>query len=166
VQQDFARPTLPRRAHFPFENVWLGVSVEDRKYGLPRIEHLRRVPAAVRFLSIEPLLEDLGEIDLTGIGWVIVGGESGPGARPFDLAWARSIRDQCRAAGVPFFLKQVGSNPFDSLFAFRAFQGGRAPLNRDHAMALGALTLDDKKGGNLSELPSDLRIREMPARAT
>jgi protein gp37 len=89
-------------------NIWLGVSVEDRKFGLPRIDELRRTPAAVRFLSIEPLLEDLGEIDLTGIQWVIVGGESGPGARPMRKSWVRSIRQQCRSAGVPFFFKQWG----------------------------------------------------------
>lgn len=87
-------------------NVQLGVSVEDRKYGLPRIDHLRKVPAAVRFLSIEPLLEDLGELDLSGIHWVIVGGESGHGARPMEEDWVRSLRDQCAAAGVPFFYKQ------------------------------------------------------------
>src|SRR6185503_1713820 len=69
---------------------------------------LRKAPAAVRFLSIEPLLEDLGQVDLTGIGWTIVGGESGPGARPMDPAWVRSIRDQCEAAKVPFFFKQWG----------------------------------------------------------
>lgn len=93
---------------WPLPNVWLGVSVEDRKYGLPRIEHLRQVPAAVRFLSIEPLLEDIGEINLDGIGWVIVGGESGPGAREMRVEWVRSIRNQCVAAGVPFFFKQWG----------------------------------------------------------
>jgi protein gp37 len=82
------------------------VSVEDRKYGLPRIEHLRNTPAAVRFLSVEPLLEDLGKIDLTGISWVIVGGESGPGARPIRKEWVVSIREQCNAAGVAFFFKQ------------------------------------------------------------
>lgn len=94
---------------WPLPNVHLGVSVEDKKYGLPRIDHLRRVPAAVRFLSIEPLLEDLGEIDLTGIHWVIVGGESGPGARPMHPDWVRPIRDQCIAAKVPFFFKQWGA---------------------------------------------------------
>lgn len=94
---------------WPLPNVHLGVSVEDRKYGLPRIDHLRRCPAAVRFLSIEPLLEDLGEFDLTGIHWVIVGGESGPGARPMHPAWVRRIREQCVAAGVPFFFKQWGA---------------------------------------------------------
>lgn len=93
---------------WPLRNVWLGVSVEDRKYGLPRIEQLRQIPAAVRFLSIEPLLEDLGELDLRGIGWVIVGGESGAGARPMEAAWVRSLRDQCAAAGVAFFFKQWG----------------------------------------------------------
>jgi protein gp37 len=126
----------------PLPNVWLGTSVENRKHGLPRIDHLRRTPAAVRFLSIEPLLEDLGEIEFRGdcpsnvetatghfdpagydpkdcagcgvsrsehdgaIGWVIAGCESGPGARPMDEDWIRSIRDQCIAANVPFFYKQ------------------------------------------------------------
>ena len=84
------------------------MSVEDRKYGLPRIDHLRQSPAKVRFLSIEPLLEDLGEIDLSGISWVIVGGESGPGARPMKREWVVSIRKQCRAQRVPFFFKQWG----------------------------------------------------------
>ncbi len=94
-------------AWWPFGNVWLGVSVESRDY-LSRIDDLRRTPAAVRFLSLEPLLEDLGQLDLTGIHWVIVGGESGPGARPMHPDWARGIRDQCVAAGVPFFFKQWG----------------------------------------------------------
>jgi protein gp37 len=90
------------------KHIWWGVSVEDRKYGLPRIEDLRKSPAAIRFLSVEPLLEDLGEIDLEGISWVIVGGESGPGARPLKKEWVVSIRNQCRAARVPFFFKQWG----------------------------------------------------------
>jgi protein gp37 len=89
-------------------HVWWGVSVENRRHGLPRIEHLRDSPAAIRFLSIEPLLEDLGRIDLTGISWVIVGGESGHGARPMQKEWVQSIRDQCQAADVPFFFKQWG----------------------------------------------------------
>ena len=89
-------------------NIWWGVSVENRTHGLVRIEHLRRAPAVVRFLSIEPLLEDLGRLDLRGINWVIVGGESGPGARPISVDWVRGIRDQCRDAGVPFFFKQWG----------------------------------------------------------
>jgi len=75
---------------------------------LPRVDYLREAPAKVRFLSIEPLLEDLGEIDLSGIAWVIVGGESGPGARPMQREWVVSIREQCRLQGVPFFFKQWG----------------------------------------------------------
>ncbi len=89
-------------------HIWWGVSVDDCKHGLPRIEDLRRSPAGVRFLSIEPLLEDLGQINLAGISWVIVGGESGPGARPMLQQWVISIRDQCKRAGVPFFFKQWG----------------------------------------------------------
>ncbi|MGC2182044.1 MAG: phage Gp37/Gp68 family protein [Terriglobales bacterium] len=90
------------------ENIWWGVSVEDRKYGLPRIEHLRQAPAKVRFLSIEPLLEDIGVINLSGISWVIVGGESGPGARPMKKEWVVSVQQQCEAYRVPFFFKQWG----------------------------------------------------------
>lgn len=89
-------------------HIWWGVSVENREYGLPRVEHLRNSPAAIRFLSVEPLLEDLGDFDLTGIHWVIVGGESGPGARPMLPSWVRSVRRQCHNAGVPFFFKQWG----------------------------------------------------------
>src|SRR5205807_4492569 len=80
----------------------------DRKHGLPRVAHLAQASAKVRFLSIEPLLEDLGEIDLSGIDWVIVGGESGPGARPMNKEWVLSIREQCRSYGIPFFFKQWG----------------------------------------------------------
>jgi protein gp37 len=90
------------------ENVWLGVSVEDRAYGLPRIEHLRQVNSTVRFLSIEPLLENLGELDLSGIHWVIVGGESGPKARPMKKEWVEQIRLQCEANNIAFFFKQWG----------------------------------------------------------
>ena len=89
-------------------HIWWGVSVENRKHGLPRVTHLRSAAAQVRFLSIEPLLEDLGEVPLSGVSWVIVGGESGPGARPMQEEWALSIRDQCRRAHVPFFFKQWG----------------------------------------------------------
>lgn len=90
------------------EHIWWGVSVEDRKYGLPRLADLQETAAAMRFLSIEPLLEDLGEINLKGIDWAIVGGESGHGARPMEKAWVISLRRQCRAAKVPFFFKQWG----------------------------------------------------------
>ena len=96
----------PEAADKPW--IWWGVSVENRRDGLPRMSHLRAAPAGMRFLSVEPLLEDLGAIDLSGIDWVILGGESGPGARPMNADWARSIRDQCQAAKVPFFFKQWG----------------------------------------------------------
>lgn len=89
-------------------NAWLGVSVEDKKYGVPRIEALRQVDARIRFLSVEPLLQDIGELDLTDIHWVIVGGESGPKARPMKLEWVESIRRQCVDQGVQFFFKQWG----------------------------------------------------------
>lgn len=93
----------------PSKNVWLGTSVENKAQGVPRISELRRVPATTRFLSIEPLLEDLGTLDLAGIHWVIVGGESGHSARPMKLDWVRSIQNQCRAARIPFFFKQWGA---------------------------------------------------------
>jgi protein gp37 len=90
------------------DHIWWGVSVEDRKYGLPRVEWLRQSPAAIRFLSIEPLLEDLGFVNFSDIHWVIVGGESGAGARPMEKEWVIRIREQCRQSGVPFFFKQWG----------------------------------------------------------
>jgi protein gp37 len=92
----------------PLPHIWWGVSVENRRHGLPRVNELQSAPAQVRFLSIEPLLEDLGAIDLSGIDWVIVGGESGAGARPMKKTWVLAIRDQCREAHVPFFFKQWG----------------------------------------------------------
>jgi len=98
-----ANPWLPDA-----RNIWLGVSVENRKHGVPRIAELRAAQAACRFLSVEPLLEDLGAVDLSAINWVIVGGESGPGARRMDPAWVRRIRDQCIEQDVPFFFKQWG----------------------------------------------------------
>jgi len=89
-------------------HVWFGVSVEDRAHGFQRIESLRATPVRARFLSIEPLLEDLGKFDLRGIHWVIVGGESGPGARPMNREWVTSILKQCGNRRVPFFFKQWG----------------------------------------------------------
>lgn len=89
-------------------NAWLGVTVENRTYGLPRVDLLRRVDARIRFLSMEPLLEDLGEIDLTDIHWVIVGGESGPMARPMAPEWPSNIKRQCVSQNVAFFFKQWG----------------------------------------------------------
>ncbi len=98
--------TGPLRSTAEREQMIWGVSVENRKHGLPRIDILRKCPARRRFLSVEPLLEDLGELDLSGIDWVIVGGESGAGWRPMKVEWALSIREQCAAAKVPFFFKQ------------------------------------------------------------
>lgn len=103
-------------------------------------------PAAVRFLSLEPLLEDLGELDLRGVHWVIVGGESGPRSRGCDIAWIRSIVEQCRAANVACFVKQLGRRPF--------------VMNGETAVAW---PISDSKGAILGERPADLRVRQMPA---
>ena len=107
---DRLRDMLNSRLRFAAHkrHIWWGVSVEDQRFGLPRVDDLRETGATVRFLSIEPLLEDLGRIDLRGIHWAIVGGESGPGARPMKKDWVVSIRDQCRSQRVPFFFKQWG----------------------------------------------------------
>ena len=105
-------------------NAWLGVSVEDRRYGLPRVAVLAGIDAGVRFLSCEPLLEDLGQFDLDGVHWVIAGGESGPRARPMDPAWARRLRDHCAVANVPFFFKQWGGRTPKA--------GGRQLDGREH----------------------------------
>jgi len=122
-------------------NVWLGVSVENRRWK-SRIDVLRQVPAAVLFLSCEPLLEDLGALDLTGIDWVIVGGESGPKSRDCAVEWVRSVRWQCHDARVPCFVKQLG----------------RQPRINDGVY----LNLHDKKGGDVDEWPHDLRVRQYP----
>jgi protein gp37 len=90
--------------------IWMGVSVESPKYAW-RVDYLRRTPAAVRFISAEPLLEGLPSLDLEGIHWLIAGGESQPGARPAAIAWFEDLRDQCTHAGVAFFLKQLGGHP-------------------------------------------------------
>jgi protein gp37 len=105
------------RLYTSLKHIWWGVSVEDRKYGLPRVADLRSAPAVVRFLSVEPLLEDLGDLDLEGVHGVIVGGESGPGARPMQVEWVTSILRQCHEQHVPFFFKQWGG--------FRKKQAGR-----------------------------------------
>lgn len=98
----------PLKEFASLPNVWWGVSVEDRRHGLPRIALLQRTPVAVRFLSVEPLLEELGEVPLDGIDWLIVGGESGHGARPMLEPWVLSLLRQARARRVPFFFKQWG----------------------------------------------------------
>lgn len=96
-------------------NIWLGVSVENRRHGVPRITHLKTVPAVTRFLSVEPLLEDVGDLDLEGIQWVIVGGESGHRARPMDPAWVDRIQRQCEEQRVAFFFKQWGAYGADGV---------------------------------------------------
>lgn len=125
-------------------NVWLGTSVGHRSR-LHCIDTLRAIPAAVRFLSVEPLLEELGTLDLTGIHWVIVGGESGSGSRPCNLAWIRNVVQQCRDQHVAVFVKQLGQTATDSI-----------------AIGVQQLRLRDKKGGDMAEWPEDLRIREFP----
>jgi protein gp37 len=109
-RSDRLRKLLTTSLGFAVElrHIWWGVSVENKRHGIPRINDLRASPGAIRFLSVEPLLEDLGSINLSGIDWVIVGGESGHHARPMDRSWVLSIRDQCRKARVSFFFKQWG----------------------------------------------------------
>jgi len=92
----------------PPRNAWIGVTVEDKKHGLPRLEWLRQVPAFIRFVSVEPLLEDLGKMNLKGIHWVIVGGESGPKARPMKQEWVLNVKHQCEQQKAAFFFKQWG----------------------------------------------------------
>lgn len=118
------RKYLARRYadRMPPAHMWFGVSVEDAA-ARSRVDHLRQAPAAVRFLSIEPLIGPVGRVDLTGIHWVIVGGESGPGARPMHEAWVTDLRDQCLDQGVAFFFKQWGG--------FRPKTGGRVLSGRE-----------------------------------
>lgn len=96
-----------------YDNVWLGVTVENRAHGLPRLRHLREIPARVRFISAEPLLEDLGEIDLTGIHWCIIGGESGSRPRWMNPVWAQRLIARCREQDVQVFFKQWGGKKAD-----------------------------------------------------
>lgn len=120
-------------------NVWIGVSVEDRRSGVPRIAYLQTVRAAVRFISVEPLCEHLGALDLAGIDWVIVGGESGHRVRPMDLEWARSVMRQCKEKGIPVFVKQLGT-----------------VWSKANGLGSG-------KGNHPEDWPEDLRVREMPS---
>lgn len=143
------------RGRIPLRNVWLGTSVGNQSAADERIPHLLRCPAAVRFLSLEPLLGPVGlapmmyrGTDHAGVQWVIVGGESGPGARPCDVAWVRSIVRQCREADVPVFVKQLGSRPFQSPQCF----GGTGY----------ELPITDPKGSDPAEWPADLRVRQWP----
>lgn len=139
----------------PFPNVWLGTSVENQAVK-GRIDELRKCPAAIRFLSVEPLLEDLGTLDLTGIDWVIVGGESGPHARPCNIEGIRSIVRQCKAAGVKCFVKQLGAKPFENGKPYNPHGVFKNDLSGKPAGTY------DRKGGDPAEWPEDLRVREMP----
>jgi protein gp37 len=172
---------------WPLPNAWLGVSVENQATADERIPLLLGTPAAVRFLSVEPIL---GPVDLFAkcppfyaphlrsdrIGWVIVGGESGPNARPCDVAWIRSVVEQCREAGVPCFVKQLGALPFegdgrhthvsgDRDYGVVCDQGDPCPhCGKRPTTNWPRLALRDQKGGDLEEWPEDLRVREFPAR--
>ena len=142
-------------------NVWLGTSVENQEMADLRIPQLLKIPAGIRFLSAEPLL---GPIDFSkwlvdtsqydnrqmGISWYIIGGESGPGARPCNVEWIRGIVMQCKAAGVPLFVKQLGSNPCDPTTSLV------------YPSMVMRLELQHKKGGDMAEWPEDLRVREFP----
>ena len=125
-----------RGVEWPLPNVWLGTSIELDRYH-PRADSLRETPAAIRFLSLEPLLGPLPSLDLTGIDWAIIGGESGPGSRPLDLGWVRDIIAQCRETETAVFVKQLGSQ--------WARENGSSG-----------------KGGDWSLWPEDLRIRQFP----
>lgn len=148
---------------WPLPNVWLGVSVEDQASADARIPTLLTLPAAVRWVSYEPAI---GPVDfaytcfngadslgtMPGVDWIVIGGESGPGARPFDLAWARSTLRQCRATGVPVFVKQLGAGeslPGTRRYVSDSVRGEHYPLS-------------SRKGGDPSEWPEDLRVREYP----
>jgi len=138
---------------WPLRCVWLGTSVEDQATADQRVPLLLQTPAAVRWVSYEPalgpvrfhwgLVHDQGE----RLHWIVIGGESGPGARPFDVAWARSTVAQCKAAGVPAFVKQLGARPLDS--------EGRCNAH--------LAVMKSRKGGDMAEWPEDLRVREFPA---
>jgi protein gp37 len=133
------------------ENVWWGVSCEDRKYGLPRIKHLRAAKVKHRFISAEPLLESLGQINLAAIEWLIVGGESGRSARPFDVAWAEDLQHHCAEQGTSFFAKQLGAKPI---------------LDGEPLMILNAKGRRDGHAGDPNQWPealADLRARQSPA---
>ena len=128
--------------HGVLPNAWFGTSIGTRKF-LHRIDTIRDIPAAVRFLSLEPLLEDLGPLDLRGIHWVIVGGESGPGARPCQIEWIRDIVKQCKEVAVPCFVKQIGARPRLGTHDYDTIDG-------------------DAKGGTMHTWPADLCVREFP----
>ncbi len=144
---------LPKLWGSGYPNVWLGVTVEDHMYGFPRVDILRNIPAALRFLSCEPLLEDIGDINLTGIDWVITGGESGNGVREYDLQWARSLQLAAKQFEAAFFVKQLGSEPVESGSRFSILypqQNGKP----------------DKHGRSIVNFPADLQVQEVPSTKT
>ena len=138
---------------WPLPNVRIGVSVEDQATADERYEALRDTPAALRWWSVEPCLGPIPHLSLEGIGHVVVGGESGPHARPCDVAWLRDIVRQCKAAGVAVYVKQLGANPFDG--------GVDCGFPNSHFGAR-AISLCDRAGADPSEWPSDLNVREVP----
>lgn len=144
---------------WPLPNLHIGVSVEDRRFGVPRIDDLRKAPARVRFLSIEPLLEDLGELDLAGIHQVILGGESGNGARACDLRWVRKVKAQAEEQKVPVFVKQLGAAALD---VANGIAGAKLHVPRESAK-LFKIRLKHPKGGDMAEWAEDLRVRQPPA---
>lgn len=166
-----AVPASWMRAGFP-RNAWPGTTIENKELLSKRADYLAALPAAIRFLSLEPLLEPVDLTDWIGpanamwdgdfesssrkmmrldkLSWVIVGGESGPKARPFDLVWARKLRDQCRVAGVRFYMKQIGAITVDSSMA-----------EKDGTPGL-IVGIRDKKGANPAEWEPGLRVREFP----
>ena len=163
-------------------NVWAGCTVEDQTRADERIPHLCLVPAAIRFLSVEPLLWPVA-IGLLGIApkdwgygykpigelidWVIVGGESGTKARPLDLRWVRAIIEEGRAAGVPVFVKQLGAQPFHSLESSGNFRTNEATGKRQFEMVGERLSLRDGHGGDMAEWPAEFQVRQFPtARGT
>lgn len=174
--------------HLPLRNVWLGVSVENQHFADERIPVLLKTPAAVRFISAEPLLgpvclSDIKEQMLPNmegdnhihidalrcfvpahIDWVICGGESGHDARPIQLEWARSLRDQCKAAGVAFFMKQLGSRPESHQKESLPFEELFKDTCGQESAGIWALA-DRGHHGNMDEFPEDLRIREYPGEA-
>lgn len=166
---------LPWRSSLP-ENVWVGTSVENQVAGHERIEALAAVPARVRFLSCEPLLggvslypwlnqrpdEWRGLLHRSAIQWVIVGGESGPDARPLDVWWVRSLVHECQVAGVSAFVKQLGSNVRDPAATSAAHYEHDVCWPRGTETDGHAIHLKDRKGGDPSEWPEDLRVRQMP----
>ena len=173
----YIRKMLPW-GHKPWENVWLGTTVENQEEANRRIPLLLGTPAVVRFVSCEPML---GPVSLQHgtINWVIVGGESGPGARPCDVRWMRSVIGQCKTARVPVFVKQLGRFVIDRNDAgFDGCEVGSWPLRgdgsereidnypfgyEDHAQGAPCrVLLDDRKGGDPTEWPADLRVREFP----